>query len=223
MIRPNLSPGQMARVGRPQSASLRTPRGTKAEDPSFARLREGQQATPKLPPKPEAPPGEEDPWLFGFPRSLTTAELWKMGFAQVLLLNAAGWTVEATAAAEISGALKAGRPLKSLSAEHREDLESAIAPAFLGGDVIIVVACQGLEALSDDDRACCVRHLSRFVDCVSSVWSQYDAMGDDSLGAVVVVLEGCGVPAITADWSDGEEPMMYPVTALAEDLAPHFT
>ena len=105
-------------------------------------------------------PGEEDPWLFGFPRCLSTGELWRMGFAQALLLNAAGWSTEVTAAAEISGALKAGRPLKSLGAEHREDLESAIAPAFLGGDVIIVVACQALEALPDDDRARCVGLMS---------------------------------------------------------------
>ena len=55
---PNLNPAQVAR--RPMSASLRTPRGG---DASFSRLREDDdRATPRLPPKPEAPPGEEEPW-----------------------------------------------------------------------------------------------------------------------------------------------------------------
>ena len=47
-------------------------------------------------------------------------------------------------------------------------------------------------------------------------------MGDDSLGAVVVVLEGYSKPSVTADWADGAEPMIYPVTALDESLAPYF-
>ena len=185
MIQPNLNPAQLSAAplrARPMSAaSLRTPRGARSEDPSFSRLREGQ-ATPRLPPKPEeAPPGEDEPWLFAYPRALTTAEMWRMGFAQAIMFNAAGWTNEATAAAEISGALKAKRPLKGLSAEHRADLESAIAPAFLGGDVIIVVACQALEVLPADDRECCLSCLAKLLDCVSSVWSEYDEMEDETV------------------------------------------
>jgi hypothetical protein len=144
-----------------------------------------------------------------------------MGFAQAIMFNAAGWTNEATAAAEISGALKAKRPLKGLSAEHRADLESAIAPAFLGGDVIIVVACQALEVLPADDRECCLSCLAKLLDCVSSVWSEYDEIEDETLGAVVVVLEGAAMPSVTADWADGE-PTPYPVTMLDESLAPYF-
>ena len=44
MIVPNLNPSQAQKM-RPQSASLRTPRG----DPSFNRLRTDGQATPRLP------------------------------------------------------------------------------------------------------------------------------------------------------------------------------
>ena len=55
MIQLNLNPAQAARA-RPQSASLRTPRG----DPSFNRMRTEGQATPRLPPKPEVAPGEEE-------------------------------------------------------------------------------------------------------------------------------------------------------------------
>ena len=156
MMQSNLNPGQMARA-RPMSASLRTPRGARPNDP--ARLRDGQ-AIPRLPPKVEEDPGEDEPWLFAFPRCLTTADLWKMGFAQAIMFNAAGWTNEATAAAEISGALRRAAPLKGLGDEHREDLESAIAPTFLGGDVVIAVACQGMDFLSPDDREQCVACLA---------------------------------------------------------------
>ena len=49
MIVPNLNPAQLTKA-RPQSASLRTPRG----DSSFNRLQREGQATPRLAPKPEA-------------------------------------------------------------------------------------------------------------------------------------------------------------------------
>ena len=63
--------------------------------------REGQ-ATPRLPPKPADAVAEDDePWLFRFDRSLTTAEAWKMGFSHVILLAAQGWKDEAIAAAEL--------------------------------------------------------------------------------------------------------------------------
>ena len=146
---------------RPMSASLRTPRGNPSAPPE--RTRDGQ-AIPRLAPRPEeAPPGEEEPWLFAFPRCLTTADLWKMGFAQAIMFNAAGWTNEAVAAAEISSALRRAVPLPSLSAEHREDVEGAIAPSFIGGDVVICIACHGLDNLSPRDRESCeacmaVRH-----------------------------------------------------------------
>ena len=45
MIQSNLNPAQ-ARIARPTSASLRTPRGARTEDPSFARLKSEAQATP---------------------------------------------------------------------------------------------------------------------------------------------------------------------------------
>ena len=152
MIQSNLNPGQMMRA-RPMSASLRTPRGNPSAPPE--RTRDGQ-AIPRLAPRPEeAPPGEEEPWLFAFPRCLTTADLWKMGFAQAIMFNAAGWTNEAVAAAEISSALRRAVPLPSLSAEHREDVEGAIAPSFIGGDVVICVACHGLDNLSPRDRESC--------------------------------------------------------------------
>ena len=236
---------------RPMSASLRTPRGNPSAPPE--RTRDGQ-AIPRLAPRPEeAPPGEEEPWLFAFPRCLTTADLWKMGFAQAIMFNAAGWTNEAVAAAEISSALRRAVPLPSLSAEHREDVEGAIAPSFIGGDVVICIACHGLDNLSPRDRESCeacmavrphrtcapapapapapepARHLAgmprawqKLVDCISSVWSQYDELESETLGAVVVVLEGCGLHVVSADWGDGEEPMAYPVTPLDESLAPYF-
>ena len=54
------------------------------------------------------------------------------------------------------------------------------------------------------------------------MWSQYDELESENLGAVVVVLEGCGLHVVSADWGDGEEPMAYPVTPLDESLAPYF-
>lgn len=79
MIALNLNPAQAQRM-RPQSASLRTPRGGSGGDPSFNRLRAGGQATPRVaPPSEVPPPGEEEPWLFSFERHLSTADVWKMG------------------------------------------------------------------------------------------------------------------------------------------------
>jgi hypothetical protein len=66
------------------------------------------------------------------------------------------------------------------------------------------------------------RARQKLVDCISSVWSQYDELESENLGAVVVVLEGCGLHVVSADWGDGEEPMAYPVTPLDESLAPYF-
>ena len=80
MFQLNLNPAQAQASSRlrPQSASLRTPRGNNG-DPSFNRMRADGQATPRQAPKPEAAPGEEEPWLFSFERSLTTMDVWKMG------------------------------------------------------------------------------------------------------------------------------------------------
>lgn len=75
---PNLNPAHLAKlkIGRPQSASLRTPRGG---DQSFSRLRSEGQATPRLPPAaPETDPANEEPWLFSFTRCLTTNDVWKV-------------------------------------------------------------------------------------------------------------------------------------------------
>ena len=59
-----------------------------SEDPSFARMKSEAQATPRLPP-PEADleAGDEEPWLFRFARSCTTAEVWRMGFSRVVVFS----------------------------------------------------------------------------------------------------------------------------------------
>ena len=64
--------------------------------------------------------------------------------------------------------------------------------------------------------------MQKLVDSISSVWSQYDALENETLGAVVVVLECSELHAVSADWGDGAEPMAYPVTPLDESLAPFF-
>ena len=247
MISLNLNPAQAARA-RPQSASLRTPRG-QTGDPSFNRLRNEGQATPRLAPKPDVTPGEEEPWLFAFARSLNTMDVWKMGFSRVICFGAHHWVDEATAAAEISEvrpsqlqshsclcratahprscaptpaqAFRASTPLTNLSAESKEPLESIIAPCFLRGDVLLAVQCTQLGLLPPEEQAACIKIVAKFVDCISNVWSQYDEMEDPELGAVVVVLEGYTEAALTAEWAP-DDSMTYPVAPLDEELTVFF-
>ena len=222
MIATNLSPAQLAslKVSRPQSASLRTPRGR--HDASFDRLRDGQ-ATPRAAPKPAAAPEEEEvdqPWLFRFPRSLSTADIWKMGFSRAVVFNGNNWTTEGTAAADILEAFHASSKLPGLAAEHKDDLESAIGPAFLRGDVLISVQCAGLGAL--DDAAVAWGCVSKLVDAVSNVWTLYDEMEEGALGAVVMVLEGCDMSKLYAAWGADDAAVEYPVALLDEEFSAFF-
>lgn len=218
MIVPNLNPAQI-KAARPQSASLRTPRGG---DSSFNRLQREGQATPRLAPKPEVQPGEEEPWLFSFERPLTTMDIWKMGFSRVICFGAHYWADEAACASELCDAFRAERPIAGMGAEHKASLETIIAPCFLRGDVLLAVQCTQLRMLPQDEREACMRNVAKLIDCVSNVWMQYDELGDPSLGAVVVVLEGCAESVIEAAWGGGEEGMQYPVTPLDEELSIFF-
>ena len=51
--------------------------------------------------------------------------------------------------------------------------------------------------------------------------TQYDEMQSNELGAVVVVLEGYGDRVLAADWGV-DEGLLYPVTALDEELSAFF-
>ncbi len=221
MITPNLNPAQLARVAaaRPQSASLRTPRGgTAAAKPGG---RDGQ-ATPRLPANPEAPAGEEEPWLFSFERCLTTQDMWRMGFSRVIVFGAHRWVDGATAASELSEAFRCREPIAGIGPEHKAAIEAAIAPAFLRGDVLIAVQCASISQLPPEQAARCFDALAKLVDCVSSVWMTYDEMGDPDLGAVVVVLEGFERTALAPDWDDVEASTEFPVTPLDEELSVFF-
>ena len=138
MIQSNLNPAQ-ARIARPTSASLRTPRGARTEDPSFARLKSEAQATPRLPP-PEVDPeaGDEEPWLFRFARSCTTAEVWRMGFSRVVVFSTANWADAAAPVRELNEAFRPRQPIADLSRASTEALQAAIAPTFQRGDVLFV-------------------------------------------------------------------------------------
>ena len=175
MIVPNLNPKQMSQLSggmRPQSASLRTPRGG---DGGSARMRSEGQATPRVAAPEKAPaPGEEEPWLFRFERNLTTGDLWRMGFSRVLVFGAHHWGDEAVAAAELSEAFRCQEPLKGLGAEHKAALEAAIAPVFLRGDVLLAVQCSACGQLPPDEAARCYDAVAKLIDCVSNVWVQYD-------------------------------------------------
>ena len=107
--------------------------------------------------------------------------------------------------------------------EHKETLEAIIAPSFLRGDVCLAIQCSQMPMLSSAERAACMRNVSKVVDCVSNVWTQYDEMSDPSLGAVVVVLEGCEEQTVAAAWSgSADDAMAYPVTPLDEELSAFF-
>ena len=211
MIVPNLNPAQLTK--RPMSASLRTPRGG---DQSFARLRNEGQATPRQAPK-EVPEGEEEPWLFSFKRSLTTMDVWKMGFSRVIIFGAHHWADTTTAAAEIAEAFGAREPLPGLAAEHKDSLQAMISPAVLRGDVLIAVQCSQCSLLPKPQRDVCVQNAAKLIDAISNVWTQYDEMGETDLGAVVIVMEGFEQDELLAEWSTDDR-IRYPVTELDDGL-----
>jgi len=223
---PNLNPAQIAKTAgvRPQSASLRTPRRQDdAESRMRARLAEEEVGTPRRPAQPDVKPGEEEPWLFSFSRSLTTADVWKMGFARTIIFGAHHWSTHDDAASELSEAFLARKRLPGMGYEYKEALEAMIAPAFLRGDVLLAVQCTQIASLSSpEEREACLRNVGKFIDAVSNVWAQYDAMGDQDLGAVVVVIEGYAESTLTADWGEGEEPITYPVTELDDEFTAFF-
>ncbi|KAL1520583.1 hypothetical protein AB1Y20_022159 [Prymnesium parvum] len=214
MIVPNLHPGQ--KPLRPTSASLRTPRGGEA---SAARQRAEGQATPRLRPATEGQPTpeEDEPWLFRFEKLLSTGDVWRMGFSRLIVLNAQGWADEPTAAAEICEAFQSREGLPSLALEHKLSLESAVAPAFLRGDVLISIRCDVCSTLPDPQKHGALNTVGKLIDAVSNVWTQYDEMEDPELGAVVVVLEGFEGDMLTCEWSPGDV-APYPVTHLDQEL-----
>ena len=108
------------------------------------------------------------------------------------------WADEATAAAELSEAFRANKPITNLGAAVKPDLEAIIAPCFLRGDVLLAVQCTQCAMLPEDERAACFRNVAKMLDCVSNVWCQYDEMSEPELGAVVVVLEGTSLPVQNA-------------------------
>ena len=230
MIQANLNPAQASKL-RPASASLRTPRGRHGEDRSFDRLqREGAgpaRATPALPPKPQEAPRntadeEEEAWLFGFARNITTAEVWKMGFSRVIVFSTHFWVSEEQVCADISEAFRSKTPIRGLGAEHKETITTLIAPSFMQGDVLVTVQCAPLHAMPADDREAALRSLAKLVDCISETWNAYNDMEEPELGAVVIVLEGLQTDHLQCDWgAPGIEPVLYPITPLNESLAPH--
>ena len=223
MIQSNLNPAQ-ARIARPTSASLRTPRGARTEDPSFARLKSEAQATPRLPP-PEADleAGDEEPWLFRFARSCTTAEVWRMGFSRVVVFSTANWADAAAPVRELNEAFRPRQPIADLSRASTEALQAAIAPTFQRGDVLFCVNCVHEYAdWAEDERARASAAVAKLIDAVSEVWLQYDAMDDPELGAVVVILENSKATALAAEYGPDDKGIEYPVTELDEQLSAFF-
>jgi len=219
---PNLHPGQ--KPARPKSASLRTPRGG---DASFARLRAEGQATPRVKPVTEGQPTpeEDEPWLFSLEGVLSTAQVWRMGFSRLILMNAQAWSDPTLAASEMSEAFQSREMLPGLGMEHKPALESAVAPAFIRGDVLISVRCDLCEELPDEARRAALNNIGKLMDAVSTVWTQYDEMEDPELGAVVVVLEGFKGDVLSCQWSPGQDAdasAQYPVTQLDSELSQFF-
>ena len=141
-----------------------------------------------------------------------------MQFSRVIVFGAHHWADEETAARELSEAFRSSL----LTSLDKSNLETIIAPCFLGGDVLLAVQCTQLSLLPEADRSDCIARVAKLVDCVSSVWTSYDEMGSDELGAVVVVLEGFSESMLTAEWGGGEGAMSYPVTPLDEELSVFF-
>lgn len=172
MIVPNLNPGQKA--VRPTSASLRTPRA----EAGSTRPRVEGQATPRLPPLPggQPTPEEDEPWLFSFELLLSTADVWKLGFSRVVVLNAQGWGDHSVAASEICEAFQSRESLPGLELEHKPSLEVAVAPAFLRGDVLISIRLDLCEEQPEAEATAARNAVGKLIDTISNVWTQYDEM-----------------------------------------------
>ena len=86
----------------------------------------------------------------------------------------------------MSEAFRAISPLPGLGSEHKQALETIIAPCFLKGDVLLAIQCTQLELMPDHEQVACLARVAKLVDSISNVWTQYDEMAEPELGAVVV-------------------------------------
>ena len=117
-----------------------------------------------------------------------------MGFSRLILLNAQGWAADSVAALEMCEAFQSSEALPGLGAEHRNSLESAVAPAFLHGDVLISVRCDMCETLVDEEKRAALNSVGKLVDAISTVWMQAAAHTALHIRRVAVRRAACTLP-----------------------------
>mmetsp|Transcript_9211 Transcript_9211/g.23020 ORF Transcript_9211/g.23020 Transcript_9211/m.23020 type:complete len:207 (-) Transcript_9211:397-1017(-) len=192
----------------------------KPRRPASARPRPAAAAEEETPKEAAPFAGEDDgiyedseTWLFAVQSCMTTEEISKMGFTNVILLDASRWRPAAATEDVMGMAARAaagdmhycfgmkGSVLESLTRSEKTDIEDRLVPALCGrGDVLIVVQ----NAKSDVEKDPGMEMVGRLVDCIETAYSQASENMVEDLAGVSVVLEKCGqTPILSVTWDDG--------------------
>eukprot|EP00283_Hemiselmis_rufescens_P016061 CAMPEP_0173438750 /NCGR_PEP_ID=MMETSP1357-20121228/20582_1 /TAXON_ID=77926 /ORGANISM="Hemiselmis rufescens, Strain PCC563" /LENGTH=205 /DNA_ID=CAMNT_0014404065 /DNA_START=9 /DNA_END=626 /DNA_ORIENTATION=+ len=158
---------------------------------------------------------DDETWLFAVHECMTTEDIAKMGFTNVILLNAARWRPEewtenpedvaskaAAADAHYCFGIK-GPIFESLTRGDKEDIEERLVAGMCGkGDVLIVIQ----NATPGDSSDPGSKMVGRLVDCVETAYSRASEDMVDDLAGVSVMLERCAnTPVLTCVWDDGTQ------------------
>eukprot|EP00285_Hemiselmis_virescens_P012593 CAMPEP_0173390816 /NCGR_PEP_ID=MMETSP1356-20130122/16259_1 /TAXON_ID=77927 ORGANISM="Hemiselmis virescens, Strain PCC157" /NCGR_SAMPLE_ID=MMETSP1356 /ASSEMBLY_ACC=CAM_ASM_000847 /LENGTH=206 /DNA_ID=CAMNT_0014348295 /DNA_START=23 /DNA_END=643 /DNA_ORIENTATION=+ len=194
----------------------------KPRRPASARTRPEAASAPKEETAPLPAAAEDDgvydddeTWLFAVQECMTTEDIAKMGFTNVILLNAARWRPEEGTENPEEAAAKAaaadahycfgikGPVFETLKRSEKKDVEERLVAGMCGkGDVLIVIQNAFPSDASDPGTVM----VGRLVDCIETAYMQASEDMVEDLAGVSVVLEKCAsTPVLTCVWDDGTQ------------------
>eukprot|EP00164_Ancoracysta_twista_P010065 GFYU01015062.1.p1 GENE.GFYU01015062.1~~GFYU01015062.1.p1 ORF type:complete len:302 (+),score=70.41 GFYU01015062.1:118-906(+) len=137
---------------------------------------------------------DDDAWLFVTESSITMAEAIDMEFNNVSILDCREWNVDETnVIAQMAKALDFDEELREqitgLNLDSKAAIEEHLYNQFCCGDLLIVLS--NIEY--NEDQRCSERvedYITRVLDMVSNAYYRADEAQEETLGGIMVVVEG---------------------------------